>query len=62
MVLFVARNLLSAYGIPLGKAEPIPAEVYEKLNLDQDRAEEVIADLVEARDEILRMAGMLEPE
>ena len=62
MVVYVARNLLSKHGIPLGCAEEISNEVYERLNLDPDRAEEVIADLVEAKDEILRMAGMLEPE
>lgn len=61
-ILFVARNLLSANGVPLGKAEPIPEELYAFLNLDQERAEEVITDLALARDEIMKMAGMLEPD
>ncbi|ARU55444.1 YbaK family deacylase [Oleiphilus messinensis] len=59
-LLFVARALLVKNGIAIGVNEDVPAELYEFLELEQERAEEVIADLAAARDEILRMAGMME--
>ncbi len=61
-ILYVARNLLSERGIPLGAAQVITDELYERLGLDPDRAAEVIDDLIAAKDEILMMAGMLDPD
>ncbi|UZE95904.1 aminoacyl-tRNA deacylase and HDOD domain-containing protein [Alkalimarinus alittae] len=59
-ILFIARNLLSESGLWVGPAQPIPDELYERLQLDPEEAKEVIKDLIEAKDEILKMAGMLE--
>lgn len=60
-ILYVARNLLAERGIPLGAAQPIADDLYDHLGLDPDKASEVIDDLIAAKDEILMMAGMLDP-
>ena len=59
-VLFIARNLLSERGLWVGPAQPIPAALYERLQLDPEDAKQVIDELISAKDEILKMADMLE--
>ncbi|MFD2230826.1 aminoacyl-tRNA deacylase and HDOD domain-containing protein [Alkalimarinus sediminis] len=61
-ILYIARNLLSERGLWVGPAQPIPPELYERLQLDPEKAEEAIDELIAAKDEILKMAGMLEGE
>lgn len=59
-LMYIARSLLSENGLWVGPAQPIPAEMYERLQLDPEKAKQAIVELIEAKDEILKMAGMLE--
>ncbi|WP_250656458.1 aminoacyl-tRNA deacylase and HDOD domain-containing protein [Alkalimarinus coralli] len=59
-ILFIARNLLSERGLWVGPTQPIPDELFERLQLDPEKANEAIDELIAAKDEILKMAGMLE--
>jgi HD-like signal output (HDOD) protein/prolyl-tRNA editing enzyme YbaK/EbsC (Cys-tRNA(Pro) deacylase) len=59
-LLFVARNLLIENGLPLGPSVKIPDVMYTRLGLDEEKARESMAGLVENRDEVLEMAGMME--
>ncbi|PID44130.1 MAG: signal transduction protein [Proteobacteria bacterium] len=59
-LIFIARNMLTERGIPLGAAHHIPDSLYQHLCLDPGRAAEVIDDLIGSKDEIMQMAGMME--
>ncbi len=59
-VLFVARTLLIERGVFGGLVETVPEELYAHLQLDPGTAAEVMDELVAAKEEVLRMAGLLE--
>lgn len=59
-ILHIARNLLSERGLSVGPTQSIPDELYERLQLDPDKAKEVMDQLLASQEEILQMAGMME--
>jgi len=58
-LIYVARNLLSANGLPLGPAQEIPDDLFARLNLDREKAEDIMKELIENQDDILKMAGLM---
>lgn len=59
-ILYIARNLLSERGLPMGPAQPIPDELYQRMQLDPTLANEAMDELIASKDEIMQMAGMME--
>ena len=56
-LLFIAMRLLRKHGIGDAPLEPIPAELYTRLHLDPEKAEEVIANVMEASVELNTIAS-----
>ncbi|MCP5162412.1 MAG: HDOD domain-containing protein [Hahellaceae bacterium] len=59
-ILFVARSHLTERGILSGPSERIPEELYKHLQLDPAIAAEVMDDLINSKEEVLQMAGLLD--
>ena len=55
---FVARRLLAAEGIDSLAPEPVPAEVYERLELDPADAELIISGMLAISDDVNRIVSM----
>jgi len=59
-LLYVARSHLTRHGVLAGPTATVPDELYRALQLDPDTAEDVMEDLINSKDEVLQMAGLLE--
>jgi HD-like signal output (HDOD) protein len=58
-LLWLGRQLLTARGVALGAGEVVSQVVYDELGLDRERVEEQFDDLVNSKDSIMAMAGMM---
>lgn len=58
-LLWLGRQLLNERGLQLGPQESIPDDLYQQLGLEPSRVAERMDQLVEARDSVLSMAGMV---
>ncbi|RBW51096.1 aminoacyl-tRNA deacylase and HDOD domain-containing protein [Marinobacter sp. F3R11] len=58
-LLWLGRQLLAARGIALGASEAIEQEVYDELGLDRKQVEAQFDELVDSKDNIMAMAGMM---
>lgn len=58
-LLWLGRQLLIDRGVPLGASQAVPSELYESLGLDQEKVEQQFDQLVESKDAIMAMAGMM---
>lgn len=56
-LLFIAMRLLRKHGIGDAPLEPIPEELFARLNLDPEKAEEVITNVMEASAELNMIAS-----
>ncbi len=61
-LLWLGRQLLVKRGVALGAGQPVPAALYESLGLDQEKVEHQFDQLVESKDVIMAMAGMMTPQ
>ncbi|MEP3588714.1 MAG: HDOD domain-containing protein, partial [Marinobacter sp.] len=60
-LLWLGRQLLTARGVALGAGEPLGNEVFEELGLDREKVESRFDELVENKDSVMAMAGMMSP-
>ncbi|MBJ6135922.1 HDOD domain-containing protein [Marinobacter litoralis] len=60
-LLWLGRQLLTARGVALGAGEPLADEVFEELGLDREKVESRFDELVENKDSVMAMAGMMSP-
>ncbi|MEA1079715.1 aminoacyl-tRNA deacylase and HDOD domain-containing protein [Marinobacter qingdaonensis] len=58
-LLWLGRQLLTARGVALGAGEPIPELVFEELGLDRAAVEAQFDELVQSKDSIMAIAGMM---
>ncbi|WP_336367352.1 aminoacyl-tRNA deacylase and HDOD domain-containing protein [Marinobacter sp. C2H3] len=58
-LLWLGRQLLTARGIALGAGEPVSDDMYQSLGLERERVEAQFDELVESRDSVMAMAGMM---
>ncbi|MEC7814848.1 MAG: HDOD domain-containing protein [Pseudomonadota bacterium] len=58
-LLWLGRQLLTDRGVAIGAGEPVPQSVYDELGLDKAAVEEQFDELVNSKDSIMAMAGML---
>ena len=58
-IMFVAMRLLRRHGIGNAPVEPIPAEMFERLHLDPEKAVLAIQNVIDASDEITTIAAGL---
>ncbi|KAA1170721.1 HDOD domain-containing protein [Marinobacter salinexigens] len=58
-LLWLGRQLLTARGIALGAGEDVSQSFYDELGLDREKVEEQFDQLVESKDSIMAMAGMM---
>lgn len=58
-LLWLGRQLLTTRGVPLGISEPVSDEFYQSLGLDRALVEAEFDELVNSKDNIMAMAGMM---
>ncbi|QFS85672.1 MULTISPECIES: aminoacyl-tRNA deacylase and HDOD domain-containing protein [unclassified Marinobacter] len=58
-LLWLGRQLLTERGVALGAGKLADASVYEELGLDREAVEEQFDELVNSKDSIMAMAGMM---
>lgn len=58
-LLWLGRQLLTSRGVALGAGEPVPQSVYDELGLNREQVEEQFDELVNSKDSIMAMAGMM---
>ena len=56
-LMFIAMRLLRKHGIGDAPSTPIPDELFERLHLDREKAEEAIANMMESSAELNTMAA-----
>jgi len=60
-LLWLGRQLLTARGVALGAGEPLSDEVFDEMGLDREKVESRFDELVENKDSVMAMAGMMSP-
>ncbi|HLT13298.1 MAG TPA: HDOD domain-containing protein [Marinobacter sp.] len=60
-LLWLGRQMLTSRGIALGAGEAVSEEVFEELGLERDAVERQFDELVQNKDSIMAMAGMMSP-
>ena len=58
-LLWLGRQLLTQRGVALGAGQVVGDDVYDGLGLDRTRVEAQFDELVESKDSIMAMAGMM---
>ena len=58
-LLWLGRQLLTARGVALGAGEEVSQEFYDALGLDREQVEEQFDELVNSKDSVMAMAGMM---
>lgn len=58
-LLWLGRQLLTERGVALGAGQEVPQSFYDELGLDREKVEEQFDQLVESKDSIMAMAGMM---
>ncbi len=58
-LLWLGRQLLTSRGVALGAGETVSQAVYDELGLDRKQVEEQFDDLINSKDSIMAMAGMM---
>ena len=58
-LLWLGRQLLTARGVALGAGEEVSQEFYDELGLDREQVEEQFDELVNSKDNVMAMAGMM---
>ncbi|QSP95938.1 HDOD domain-containing protein [Marinobacter salinisoli] len=58
-LLWLGRQLLIERGLSLGPGEPVPPGMFESLGLDPEKVRARFDELVEQKDSVLAMAGMM---
>ncbi len=58
-LLWLGRQLLTERGVALGAGEPVDQSVFDELGLDRESVEEQFDELVNSKDSIMAMAGMM---
>lgn len=58
-LLWLGRQLLTERGVALGAGEPLGDEVFVELGLDREKVESRFDELVENKDSVMAMAGMM---
>jgi len=61
-LLWLGRQLLIERGVALGAGQEVPSELYESLGLDREKVGEQFDQLVESKDVVMAMAGMMNPQ
>ena len=61
-LLWLGRQLLIERGVALGAGQDVPSELYESLGLNREKVEEQFDQLVESKDVVMAMAGMMNPQ
>ncbi|PAV24906.1 signal transduction protein [Tamilnaduibacter salinus] len=59
-ILWLSRQLLIERGIDMGVAQPVPDDLYDELGLNRDDVAEQFDLMLDKRDSILAMAGMMQ--
>ena len=60
-LLWLGRQLLIERGVALGAGQEVPSELYQSLGLDREKVEDQFDQLVESKDVVMAMAGMMNP-
>ncbi|MBC7184184.1 MAG: signal transduction protein, partial [Marinobacter sp.] len=58
-LLWLGRQLLTARGVALGAGEEVSQAFYDELGLNREQVEEQFDELVESKDSVMAMAGMM---
>lgn len=58
-LLWLGRQLLTARGVALGAGEEVSQEFYDELGLNREQVEEQFDELVNSKDSVMAMAGMM---
>ncbi len=58
-LLWLGRQLLTARGVALGAGEEVSQSIYDELGLDREQVEAQFDDLVNNKDSVMAMAGMM---
>jgi HD-like signal output (HDOD) protein len=61
-LLWLGRQLLIERGVALGAGQEVPSELYDSLGLDREKVEEQFDQLVENKNVVMAMAGMMNPQ
>jgi HD-like signal output (HDOD) protein len=61
-LLWLGRQLLIERGVALGAGQEVPSELYDSLGLDREKVEEQFDQLVESKNVVMAMAGMMNPQ
>jgi HD-like signal output (HDOD) protein len=61
-LLWLGRQLLVERGVALGARQEVPSELYHSLGLDREKVEYQFDQLMESKDVIMAMAGMMNPQ
>jgi len=61
-LLWLGRQLLIERGVALGAGQEVPSEFYDSLGLDREKVGEQFDKLVESKDVVMAMAGMMNPQ
>ncbi len=58
-LLWLGRQLLIERGVALGAGQEVPSELYESLGLNREKVEAQFDKLIESKDVVMAMAGMM---
>ncbi len=61
-LLWLGRQLLIERGVALGAGQQVPSELYDSLGLNREKVQEQFDKLVESKDVVMAMAGMMNPQ
>jgi HD-like signal output (HDOD) protein/prolyl-tRNA editing enzyme YbaK/EbsC (Cys-tRNA(Pro) deacylase) len=61
-LLWLGRQLLIERGVALGAGQEVPSELYRSLGLDREKVADQFDQLVENKDVVMAMAGMMNPQ
>lgn len=61
-LLWLGRQLLIERGVALGAGQEVPPELYESLGLNREKVEAQFDQLIESKDVVMAMAGMMNPK
>jgi HD-like signal output (HDOD) protein len=61
-LLWLGRQLLIERGVALGAGQEVPSGLYESLGLDREKVADQFDQLVDNKDVVIAMAGMMNPQ
>jgi hypothetical protein len=60
-LIYVARRLLAQHNLGPGPKQAIPAEIFEELHLDPEKANTTVANIIESSKDLAHIAHQLSP-